>query len=79
MLRASALAGVTFSAVATVEYYGTRTGFCAPGGGCDAVRTSTLGRSLGQVLPLLGVVGFSLVLGGTLVRAPAVQRAALRR
>jgi protein-disulfide isomerase len=76
-VRACALVAVAFSSAAAVEYYGTSHTFCAHGGGCDAVRESGVGQSLGRALPAIGVLGHGVVVAGTLARSPGVQLVAL--
>jgi protein-disulfide isomerase/uncharacterized membrane protein len=72
-LRLCAVAGLGFSAAAAADYYLGKHAFCAPGGGCDAVRASAIGQSLGHALPALGLIGFALVLAAGLGRAPTLQ------
>jgi protein-disulfide isomerase/uncharacterized membrane protein len=68
---------LAFSSTAAVEYYGGSHTFCAHGGGCDAVRASGLGQSLGRALPAIGLIGHAVVLAGTLARSASVQLLAL--
>lgn len=76
-VRACALVALAFSSIAAVEYFGSSHTFCAHGGGCDAVRASALGHSLGRALPAVGVIGHGAVLAGTLARGANAQLFAL--
>jgi len=76
-VRSCALVALAFSSVAAVEYYGTTHTFCAHGGGCDAVRESGVGQSLGRALPAIGVLGHAVVLAGALARSAGLQLVAL--
>jgi protein-disulfide isomerase len=61
VLRASAVIAAAFSSAAAVDYYGGGHAFCASGSGCDAVRHSALGQSIGLGLPAVGMLGFAAV------------------
>jgi len=54
--------GLAASAALLVDYAGRAAVFCAEGGGCDALRQTSLSHPFGLPLPLAGVAGF-LVLG----------------
>jgi protein-disulfide isomerase/uncharacterized membrane protein len=69
VLRGFALAALAFSSAAAVEYFAHKGAFCAPGSGCDAVRSSAIGRQIGFALPAIGMIGFMVVLAGTLSRS----------
>jgi protein-disulfide isomerase len=70
MFAALALA---FSSASAVEYYGHGHAFCAAGSGCGAVRESQIGRTIGEALPAVGVIGFLLLLACTGSRRPRIQ------
>lgn len=78
MLRLGALGALAFSVAALLQYTLPTPTFCAPGGGCDAVRRwaslPVAGMQLAELLPLLGVMGFTTLFVGSLVP----QRAAAR-
>jgi len=72
-VRLCALVGLGFSAASAADYYLGNQAFCAPGGGCEVVRASSIGQSLGHALPAFGLIGFAIVLVAALVRAPTLQ------
>lgn len=72
-LRGFALAALAFSSAAAVEYFGRGGAFCAPGSGCDAVRFSAIGRTIGLALPPLGMIGFASVVLATLAHGRRVR------
>jgi uncharacterized membrane protein/predicted DsbA family dithiol-disulfide isomerase len=69
VLRGFALAALVFSSAAAAEYFTSHGAFCAPGSGCDAVRASAIGRTIGLALPPLGMIGFAGVVLATLSRS----------
>ncbi len=78
-LRVTALGALAFSAATVAEYFVPSATFCQPGGGCDEVRHWSFGQSigglpLGIVLPLLGVLGFTALFAGSLVRDRTTSR-----
>jgi protein-disulfide isomerase len=73
LLRVAAIAALAFSSAAAVDYYGQSHPFCASGSGCDAVRHSDIGRSLGQALPLVGMLGFAFVLLASTSRRASIR------
>ncbi len=80
VLRVSALGALAFSAATVAEYFIPSATYCEPGGGCDEVRAWSFGQSiipgvpLGLVLPLLGVLGFTALFAGSLVRDRTTTR-----
>ncbi|MFI5305813.1 MAG: thioredoxin domain-containing protein [Polyangiales bacterium] len=76
-LRALCAVALAFSSAAAVDYYGRSHAFCAEGSGCDAVRSSELGRSIGLGLPALGVLGFGAVLLASLAGSERLRRLAV--
>src|SRR5689334_2448995 len=75
--RTSTLLALMFSSIAAVDYYGRGHSFCAPGSGCDLVRYSVIGRSIGIALPALGLVGFASALLTSLSPRARLRRLAL--
>lgn len=78
-LRVSALGALAFSAATVAEYFIPTARYCEPGGGCDQVRAWSFGQvafgvPLGLVLPLLGVLGFTALFAGSLVRDRVTTR-----
>jgi predicted DsbA family dithiol-disulfide isomerase/uncharacterized membrane protein len=59
---APVLAGLAASAALAVDYLRPMPVFCSEGGGCEAVRHTTLAAVLGVPTPIVGLVGF-LILG----------------
>src|SRR5690349_8449340 len=73
-VRVLSLGALALASASAVEYYGRAHAFCAAGSGCDAVRASTLGRTIGQALPAIGLLGFAFVLGASLARHAVIRR-----
>jgi protein-disulfide isomerase/uncharacterized membrane protein len=78
VLRLAALSALAFSVAALIQYVLPTPTFCAPGGGCDIVRKWANARLAGlpaaQLLPMVGVMGFTTLFVGSLVP----QRRAVR-
>jgi uncharacterized membrane protein len=55
------LVGLSASAALLVDYARTSPVFCAEGGGCEAVKHTTLASPFGLPMPLFGVAGFALL------------------
>lgn len=71
------VAGIAASAMLVVDYVRPAPVFCAEGGGCDALKHTSIAMPLGVPLPLLGLAGF-LVLGVvTLLRGERMRTAQL--
>lgn len=75
----AALAALAFSAATAAEYFLPRGTYCQPGGGCSDVRAWSFshevgGLPLGMWLPLLGVMGFTALFAGSLVRERTTLR-----
>lgn len=68
LLRLTSLSALFFSAASAVVYYTPLPSFCAPGGGCDAVRHSHVGDAIGPYLPALGLLTYTLTFVGSLTR-----------
>jgi uncharacterized membrane protein/predicted DsbA family dithiol-disulfide isomerase len=65
-LRVLALAALTLSSAALVDYFRESPGLCGFGTGCDQVIHSAFGQPLGVPLPALGLAGFGAVFALTL-------------
>ena len=76
-LRLAALGALFFSAAAAVDLVLDAPAFCGVGGGCDAVKNSSVGQMLGQYLPGFGLFAFSAVFWGTLVPLAQVRKLTL--
>ncbi len=76
-MRLGALVATALSSAAAVDYYGGSHTFCAAGSGCDAVRHSGIGQSLGQALPAIGMIGFALIVLLSLSRQDGARMVAL--
>ncbi|HEY6462399.1 MAG TPA: vitamin K epoxide reductase family protein, partial [Polyangiaceae bacterium] len=72
-----AVAGVVASAMLLVDYVRRAPVFCVEGGGCDALRHTTIAMPLGVPLPLFGLVGFLAIGAVTLVRGERMRIAQL--
>jgi protein-disulfide isomerase len=77
IVRALALVVLALSSAAAVDQFGQDAAFCGEGSGCAAVRESDVGRVLSDALPVLGLVGYALVIAASLGRRRAWQRLAL--
>lgn len=75
VLRLATLGALAFSVAAAVAYLGAGHPFCQPGGGCDAVRASPIGDAVGDLLPIFGVLAYSGVFAGSLIRRRGTLRA----
>jgi protein-disulfide isomerase/uncharacterized membrane protein len=74
LLRLTALGALTFSVATAVAYYGPGSELCQPGGGCDQVRSSAVGRSIGDLLPVVGILAYSAIFAGALIeRRPTLR------
>ncbi|MBI2392121.1 MAG: thioredoxin domain-containing protein [Deltaproteobacteria bacterium] len=71
----AAIAGLASSAALLAPYL-VRGGFCAPGGGCDAVAQSGYSTLFGVPLPFLGVLGFTALLAFVIWRGAGARRLA---
>lgn len=76
-LRVCVIAALVASSASGVEDYLADHSFCAPGGGCDAVRESALGQSIGKLLPALGLVAYTTILFASLAPAVWLRKLAL--
>lgn len=79
VLRVMALSALAFSAATAAEYFLPASTYCPPEGGCSDVRDWALGYaigdySLGMLLPMLGVLGFTALFAGSLVRERRTMR-----
>jgi protein-disulfide isomerase/uncharacterized membrane protein len=72
-----AVAGVVASAMLLVDYVRPAPVFCVEGGGCDALRHTTIAMPLGVPLPLFGLIGFLAIGAVTLVRGERMRIAQL--
>lgn len=78
-LRVAALIALAFSAATAAEYFLPGGTYCPPEGGCTDVRDWAMGHaiggySLGMLLPMLGVLGFTALFAGSLVRERKTMR-----
>lgn len=79
VLRIAALGALAFSAATAAEYLLAGATFCAPEGGCSDVREWSFEREiggypLGLLLPLAGLMGFTALFLGSIVREPKTMR-----
>ena len=77
LLRAGALLALAFSMALATEYYGGSSTYCGPGGGCEAVARSDIGRLIGDYLPALGLLAYTLVFVASLIRGRLPHRIAV--
>jgi protein-disulfide isomerase len=68
LLRLTALVGLGVSAAIYVDYLRPVSALCESGSGCDHVRASPFSHLLGVPVPLIGMAGFALLLGVSLLR-----------
>ncbi len=62
------VAGLVASAMLVVDYVRPAPVFCAEGGGCDALRHTSIAMPMGIPLPFFGVVGFFAIGVASLIR-----------
>lgn len=77
-VRLPTLLGLAASAALTTDYLSDVSTYCGDGSGCAAVRQSGFGYltlgTVGVPLPLLGLLGFALLFGCTLLPLPEQRR-----
>lgn len=76
-MRLGALGAVGLSAASAVDTYGRSEAFCGPGGGCRAVAASDLGQLIGDLLPGLGLGGYTAIFIASLSAAAALRKLSL--
>jgi uncharacterized membrane protein len=74
LLRCAALAAIAVSSATVAEYFMNTATFCEPGGGCDEIRAWARANQWGLGLPILGVVGFTVLFTGSIFRHRATLR-----
>lgn len=79
VLRVAALVALAFSAATAAEYFIPQATYCPPSGGCADVRHWAYaqqigGLPLGRLLPLVGMLGFTALFAGSLVRERTTMR-----
>jgi uncharacterized membrane protein len=76
--RIFALIGLAASAASLTDQLLDDGAFCSVDSGCDVVTNSVYARPLGIPLPVIGLIGFILVIGLSVVGRPWAERAARR-
>ncbi|MGF1464592.1 MAG: vitamin K epoxide reductase family protein [Sandaracinaceae bacterium] len=74
VLRLASLAALFYSTLIGLEYLQPEPTFCGPGGGCETVKASTVGRWIGSYLPVIGLVGYGAIFTGSLATRRSVLR-----
>ena len=69
------LAGLAASSMLLVDYVRPMPVFCEDGGGCDALKHTTIAHQFGVPTPALGIAGFILLGALALARGPWARRA----
>lgn len=72
--RLASLSALAFSAATAVDYYGSSPRFCQSGAGCEVVHAWSTGFRLDLVLPALGLVFYTVVLGLSLAPSAKARR-----
>lgn len=75
LLRLASLTALAFSVTLAIDYYGPRSTFCGPSGGCAEVRASDIGILLGDYLPALGLLVYTSLFVGSLFSSREALRA----
>jgi protein-disulfide isomerase len=78
LLRLLSLSALFFSSATAVDYFQDMPTFCTQGGGCDIVRHSGIGQTIGKILPILGLGCYGSIFYMSFSSNPAVRRLAGR-
>ena len=75
-MRACVVVALAFSAALAAEYYLPGHTYCEVGGGCDAVRYAEATRAVSMFLPMIGLLGFTVIFATSLFRSHKALRTA---